>query len=47
MALVAQWTEQIRPKDKMGVRFFPRAYGPIVKRYYEPMAWASPGFDSP
>ncbi len=24
-ALVVQWIEQIRPKDKMGVRFPPRA----------------------
>ena len=25
-ALVVQWIEQIRPKDKMGVRFSPRAH---------------------
>ena len=29
-ALVVQWIEQIRPKDKMGVRFPPRAHHEIV-----------------
>ncbi len=31
LPLVAQWIEQIRPKDKMGVRFPPGGMGDGVK----------------
>ena len=53
LPLVAQWIEQFRPKEEMGVRFPSRGwdsikkFGPIVKWYHASMAWMKSGLDSP